>query len=309
MADACPAGDDTLRQLVEPLRQDSGLAAVTGKQIPGPGADPVARWELHYHNSIVEQAPLLKRLPPSPAPAGDFLHRLRSFAFDNVCSALRRSVWQEHRFARIEFGEDLDWGTRVLRAGHTFLRNPSACVYHANNGEPCQRLKRSFLARRATSRILGLAPRVPSLSKEEVVAGIEVYVAAVVALHDRVEVMPEPITQLHLPTGLFHPARRILQKVPYAGAQSLAVRFRHNFVADRLCGDFNAVARALFRFHRQLPRSRSRSAVLQLGAQVLGTFLGDCAYATEQAGSLPDYLEELAANLTKGPLGCNTIPR
>lgn len=299
--DACPANDSVLAELTRPLRQQPELAAVTGKQVPHPDADLVARWEVEYHNSVVNQGPALKRLSASERSlSGGFLRRLRGVAFDNVCSALRRSLWQEFAFARIEYGEDLDWAVRALRAGHAFLRNPSARVHHSHNSQPYQRLKRTFVARRAANRILELPPTFPRLGEEEALSGIGAYWAAVAGLYQRLLTAAEPIERLVLPTSSVHWVRRLLRRGPLETAQRLALQVRHNLVCDHLCGSFNGVARRLVRFHGGLSRADARFIVQQLAAQTLGDFLGDYAHAAETRGGLPSWLDELGSTLARG---------
>ena len=296
--DARPANEAVLAELTRPLRQQPGLAAVTGKQLPHPDADPVAQWEVHYHNSVLDPAPAWQ--PPLRNLSGSFLQRLRGLAFDNVCSALHRRVWEQLPFARLDYAEDLDWALRARRAGHSFLRNPAARVYHSHNRQPYQRLKRAFVARRATNRILELAPNLPSLNEEEILSGIGTYAAVLTLLRHQLGAADEPIKQLRLPTSALHPFRRALRRAPLAPVQRLASRLRSRFVPDRLCGDFNAAARPLVSFHGGLARSKARFVTLQLGLQVLGDFLGDFAYAAERQGSVPDWWEELSSYLASG---------
>lgn len=299
--DACPADDSVLAELIRPLRQQSELAAVTGQQIPRADADPLARWEVHYHNSVVNSGPPLKRLSASERSlSGGFLRRLRGVAFDNVCSALRRRVWEEFPFARVEYGEDLDWAVRVLRAGHAFLRNPAARVQHSHNLQPYQRLKRTFVARRAANRILEMPPAFVPLGEEEVLSGIGAYLAAVADLGGRLPVAPEPVQRLRLPTTSVHWLRRGLRRIPVRGLQQRAQGLGRHFVADHLCGSFNGVMRMLLGFHGSLSPADARQVTMQLGAQTLGDFLGDYAHAAESAGALPDWLEELASSLGRG---------
>ncbi len=64
VADAYPVNDNTLAELTQPLRQDSELAGVTGKQVPRPDADLMARWETDYHNRVFDKGMRKKSMPP-----------------------------------------------------------------------------------------------------------------------------------------------------------------------------------------------------------------------------------------------------
>lgn len=52
--------------------------------------------------------------------------------FDNVCSAIRRSVWQAIPFRANEFGEDIDWAQQILEAGWKIAYSPSSYVIHSH---------------------------------------------------------------------------------------------------------------------------------------------------------------------------------
>lgn len=319
--DACPADDFVLLELARPLRHTPDLGAVTGRQVPHADADPFARWEVEHHHTVISRGPAWKpKHYPVPAgtytvgsegPAlrhlplrhrrlsGSFVRRFQGVAFDNVCSALRRTLWEQFPFARIEFGEDLEWAVRVLRAGHTLLRNPAARVHHSHNLEPYQRLRRAFVSRRASNRILELPPALPALREDEVLSGIGAYAAALAELEAQLESAPQPVRRLALPSSARHLARRALRRLSLAGP-GLARRLRTNLVSDQLGGSFNAVSRLLVRFHGGLSPADARFVLWQLGMHVLGDFLGDYAYTAEAAGALPDWLEEMATGLSRG---------
>nr|NIV35487.1 hypothetical protein [Anaerolineae bacterium] len=289
---ARPVSNSTLGELIRPLRQSACLAAVTGKQVPHPDADVVAHWEVEHHNTVIGQSSFFRPQSRFSFFRNDLPGRLRAAPFDNVCCAIRRQVLEALPFAAVEAAEDVEWGLRALRAGHKLLRNPAAQVYHSHNYQPYQRLRRAFLVRRATNRILQLPPVVPLLDQEEILQGVGAYAGALSALHTELETIPEPIRRLRLPTSAAHWARRGLRRTAF---HRLTLRLRHDFVSDQLCGGFNAIARSLLRFHGSLSRAQAHYVVLQLGLQTLGDFLGDYAYATETTAALPDWLEEIAA--------------
>jgi rhamnosyltransferase len=297
--DACPAADNVLAELVRPLRTQPELAAVTGEQAPHPNADAVARWEVASHNAIIAAGPPLKRFARSKPLAGDFLNRLRNVAFDNVCSALRRSVWERIPFAKIDFAEDLDWAVRVLRAGHTLLRNPGARVHHSHNSAPYQRLKRAFVSRRALNRIFEMPSPGRPWGEEEVLPQIGAYLGLLEGARAGLARQPEPVRRLRLETTPGYWVRRALRRARLDRFEPLMVALPHRPVTDALAGSFNAAMRHLLKFHGGLPRAEADKAALQLGLQVLGDFLAD-SYTTAVAGNqLPDWLEELAGALAR----------
>jgi len=210
--DACPAHDRVLHELTCWMRRAPQLAAVTGLQVPHAHADAVARWEVEAHRAIIERGRTLKRYRWRDPLRGDFLNRLRNVAFDNVCSALRRSVWEKFPFARVEFAEDLDWAVRVLRAGHSLLRNPAARVHHSHNSAPYQRLKRAFVSRRALNRIFEMPSPGTPWEEKEALSEIGDYLGLLEGARDGLARQPEPVRRLRLPTTPGHWVRGALRR-------------------------------------------------------------------------------------------------
>ncbi len=299
--DACPAADTVLAELARPLRSaEPELAAVTGEQIPHAHADPVARWEVAAHNAIIAAGPPLKRFVGSNPLAGDFHERLRNVALDNVCSALRRSVWEKFPFAQVEFAEDLEWSVRVLRGGHGLLRNPAARVRHSHNSQPYQRMKRAFVSRRALNRILEMPSPGTPWGEEEVLPEVGAYLGSLDGACRGLGRHPEPVRRLRLVTTPGYWMRRALRRARLDGFEPLMIALPHQPVTDALAGSFNAAMRHLLKFHGGLPRTEAERATLQLGLQVLGDFLADSYTTAAAAKQLPDWLEEFAGALARG---------
>ncbi len=60
------------------------------------------------------------------------------YNFNDVASALRRSIWELHPFPRTEFGEDVLLARALLEAGHTLVYDDRACVEHSHDYTPEQ---------------------------------------------------------------------------------------------------------------------------------------------------------------------------
>lgn len=303
--DACPANDAVAAELTRPLRQQPELAGVTGRQIPHPDADPVARWQVEAHNSLLSAGPPLKRVSPGEAfPSGDCLTRLRQVAFDNVCSALRRGVWEKYPFARIGFAEDLEWGVRVLRAGHSLLRNPAAQVHHSHNHQPYQRLKRAFVNRLALNRILEVPPSLPpeleGLNFEPALEDIGAFLGDLAQQHARLLQQARPVQKLQIRRSTRHRLRGRLKRSRLPGGDWVARRLATGGVHDLLRRNFNHVVELFLQSHGPLAPAQAAAAVLQLGWQQVGDWLGEAYYWCEQQGKVPEWLEDLGGAFSRG---------
>lgn len=154
--DALPVGERFLAELVAPLRSDRRLAGAFARQEPRPEADPLTRRDLAAAVVGGEEAravfladwPGFDSLPP--------LARQRLAAFDNVASAVRREALLAHPFPASRFGEDAEWGLRVLRLGLGLAYVPAAVVLHSHARSARCLFRRNYLAHRLLFRLFGL---------------------------------------------------------------------------------------------------------------------------------------------------------
>jgi rhamnosyltransferase len=134
--DAVPASDDWLAALIAPLCNDTTVAGTFARQEARPDADAITRHYLASYQATskcgrvasLDGADDFERLSPQ--------QRLDRCTFDNVCSCLRRSVWQRHPFRATPIGEDIAWAKEVLLAGHRLAYVPDALVIHSHHRSP-----------------------------------------------------------------------------------------------------------------------------------------------------------------------------
>jgi rhamnosyltransferase len=154
--DAVPQDAGYARRLVAALAAEPRLAGAFARQQPRADADPLTRRDLRdwvaaaaTPRTVFLEAPdRLEALPP--------LERYRLCAFDNVASAVRREVLLQHPFAATRFGEDIEWGQRVLRQGYGLAYVPDAVVVHSHRRRARDLYRRNYLGHRALLRLFGL---------------------------------------------------------------------------------------------------------------------------------------------------------
>lgn len=153
--DAIPADGALIENLVRPF-EEPDVAGVFARQIPRPDCDVVRRRQL--------ESWLTGRRDPARVSLGGVeldslppFERYERCVFDNVCSALRRDVWEEIPFPRSAFGEDIAWGRAVLEAGWTLAYEPSAAVVHSHRRPIREEYRRERDAHRRLYELFGLA--------------------------------------------------------------------------------------------------------------------------------------------------------
>jgi rhamnosyltransferase len=163
--DALPASDDWLARLVAPLQADERVAGAFCRQQPRPGASVLSRRYLDRWmaasptpRSVSLSAGELERLDP--------LARLQACTFDNVCSCIRRSVWERIPFPETPIGEDVEWARSVLLAGYRLRYIPDAVVIHSHDRSASYEFARTYTLHRRLHDLFGVRtiPTAPLLA-------------------------------------------------------------------------------------------------------------------------------------------------
>lgn len=153
--DATLQGTDWLAKMVEPF-EDPQVAGVWCRQIPRPKCQPVmarrvSGWPGWGDGVTKKRLPEGKRLEDLPP-----FDQLFLCAFDNVASAVRRSVWQRFPLGPRRFGEDIHFGKRAIAAGLTLAHQGGAVVMHSHDRTAWSEGKRTFCDHRNLRGLFGL---------------------------------------------------------------------------------------------------------------------------------------------------------
>lgn len=133
--DATPVPPNFLNRLVAPLT-DAKVAAVYGRQIPRASANPVEQFFLR------DTYP--DRLQTRAYTSSSKL-TIRNIFFSNVCSAIKRKVWEQIQFdEKLIMSEDQQWAKEVLQSGYSIIYEPAVSVLHSHNYGLKQVLQRNF---------------------------------------------------------------------------------------------------------------------------------------------------------------------
>ena len=151
--DATPL-ENWLEGLLRPLREDSQVAGAFSRHIPRPTCCPsLAR----LMRTEWQQTGTPERVVKKLTDLDEYRRNQAFFAFfSNTSSAIRRTVWEEHPFSRVDFAEDAEWADRVLRAGHTLVYEPSSPVLHSHDYSLWQQFAQNVDHSRAMRQIHGL---------------------------------------------------------------------------------------------------------------------------------------------------------
>jgi len=148
--DATPA-PGWLEALIRPMEEDERIAGAFSRQLPRPDCNPAlarlmtTRWEqVGTPGRVVKKVDDVKAYQRNRAG--------RAF-FANTSSAIRREVWEENPFHRVDFAEDSEWGDRVLRDGYKLVYEPASMVFHSHNYGLVEQLRQNFDHARGMKRL------------------------------------------------------------------------------------------------------------------------------------------------------------
>lgn len=182
--DAVPSSPRWLAELTAPFARDPGLAGTFARQLPREGASRLARWSQQRWVAAGDRPRVAELRDAARLAALAPLDRLALCAFDNVCSCVRRTVWEVVPFQPAVIAEDLEWGRDVLLAGYRLEFVPGAEVCHTHERSVRYELWRTRLTHARLWELFGVRtiPTVPAL--------VRATVATLVA-HCRVLASPE----------------------------------------------------------------------------------------------------------------------
>ncbi len=156
--DAVPGDCHLVAQLAAAFR-DPKVAGAYARQVPRPEADTITRRNLECW--------LTGSTQPRVRYISDWYAYL-SFSpmehyvfcnFDNVCSAVRKSVWKLVPFGEHDFGEDIEWAKNVLEDGWKIVYQPSAFVVHSHERSLAYEYRRTFVCHRKLYDLFGIWAR------------------------------------------------------------------------------------------------------------------------------------------------------
>ncbi len=153
--DAIPAHQDVLERLIAVL-DDAAVAGGYAKQIPQADADYITKRNLNAWLTGRDLREVRSLASPAHYDAFAPMDKYVFCNFDNVCSVIRKSVWESQKFGRINFGEDIDWAERVLKAGHKIVYEPEAAVVHSHDRPLAYEYKRTYVCHRKLYAQFGL---------------------------------------------------------------------------------------------------------------------------------------------------------
>jgi len=146
--DSLPTDEFWLDNLVSSFAEDEKIAGVYCRQLPKSDADCITR--RHLNNwltagknkriNVIDNWQSYNNLLP--------MQKYMFCNFDDVCSCIKKTVWEKIPFSDTYFAEDLGWSKEVLEAGYKIMYQPKAAVIHSHNRSLLYEYKRTYFCHR-----------------------------------------------------------------------------------------------------------------------------------------------------------------
>lgn len=131
-ADAKPADEHWLKNLVADLENDKRIAGVYSRVYPRPDCNPLRSWEITSEGAGDRQ---VKSIDDFSSYQRMSQSEKRVFvSFQSISCAIRKDMLLKHPFRDdIEFGEDLEWSKRAMENGFKIVFEPQSAVMHSHD--------------------------------------------------------------------------------------------------------------------------------------------------------------------------------
>jgi GT2 family glycosyltransferase len=153
--DAIPKSPDFIQTLVH-TQQKHQAAGVYARQEPYPDASPLVKKSLEQWVSGSKEPRVSSLSNPEAFFALPPAQQHLFCVFENVAGMVQRAVWEKIPFPETPFGEDLEWGYRVLCNGYKIAYEPKAVVIHSHERPPAYTYQRTFIDHYKLYELFGL---------------------------------------------------------------------------------------------------------------------------------------------------------
>ena len=165
--DAIPIGDFWLYNMVKVLENDPQIAAATCRQVPRSDADLFACFSIWYHrraldfyeDRIAELTGDFDKLPP--------IEKRKLCGLDDVSTLLSKDVFDKFKFKGIQFAEDIDLGSRLIKGGYKLAFLHSVGVIHSHKRDAFYILSRYYVDNKTLQRIFNYTEYYPECDFDE----------------------------------------------------------------------------------------------------------------------------------------------
>ena len=157
--DAIPIGDYWLYSMVKVLENNTKIAAATCRQVPRSDADLFASYAMWGHYKFLG----FNKDKIVSANKENFkklsaIEKRRISGIDNVCSCMKKDIFDKFKFKQVDFAEDIDLGIRLIESGYKLGFLHSVGVIHSHNRNSDYFLRRYYGSNKSLAKMFNSPP-------------------------------------------------------------------------------------------------------------------------------------------------------
>ncbi len=168
--DALPADNRWLDSLINPFFEDNLVAGVYARQLPRSDADVLTKRHLNSWLTGRTKRAVSYIKNKDEYEAKNPMEKYFFCSFDDVCSAIRKSLCKKIPYVETDFAEDIVWSKKVLEAGFKIVYEPGARVVHSHSRSLLSEYRRTRLGHKKLYEIFAIRtiPTMTSLIRNAV---------------------------------------------------------------------------------------------------------------------------------------------
>jgi hypothetical protein len=302
--------------MAKALLADPKLAGVSVRQVPKSDADIYGCWEMwnHYRFLFGAPPPILRNPDEIDKLSSQQLRRLAGL--DNVCSMVRRELWEKNRFKPTPFAEDLEFGLSCVRQGYSIGLLPERGVIHSHTRSPFYTMSRHYVDMLVLLKLFGDSEPswVEAVNHDQLFSSVKALYLAINEFAGRLDnsFARDPVLVLQELLSFVAGGQGMVQK-PYDHDGDLTLNkffgrldnvFEENYPAINPCklafeGTINSILQFLADRYPILSRSEVMAIIYKAFASASGSILGEYCFWQNQREAEGTRLQ-MVDNLLRG---------
>ena len=159
--DAIPIGYKLVYKLVKQLESDNKIAAVTCRQVPRSDSDIFARYTMWQHYRMIGfNGDKIINATINGCKNLSGLEKRKMAGLDDVCTCIKKDIFDDFKFKKTNFAEDLNLGIRLIEGGYKLGFSYSAGVIHSHNRTAEYFMRRYYVDTKSLNEMFNEAPNV-----------------------------------------------------------------------------------------------------------------------------------------------------
>jgi len=151
--DAIPSNENLFYDLCKELSQHPECGCVSARQVPKSDSDLMFKSSITNHYKFLEH--FFTHVKPNSFDSLTIEQKRSVSQIDDVCACYRRNVFSKYQYTDLGYGEDLEMGIKLVKAGYYISNFGRNYVIHSHNRDAFYWLKRAFTEHSICNPLLG----------------------------------------------------------------------------------------------------------------------------------------------------------